>query len=197
MAEGKLTLVLDASVLINFLGSGCVEVILGSLPERILMAERTFNEVLRDPSGRMPASAQRQALVDQGLIVLTPLDHEGNERFLDLVADPARLDDGEAAAVALALITGAVPVLDDGRARRVFRERFPGRPFESSAGLFRRLSESGNLTAEVLRDALFGALQKARMSVVPEELDWVVRTLGSDLVARCPSFARRHRARGA
>jgi len=43
------------------------------------MAERTFNEVLRDPSGRMPASAQRRALVDQGLIALVPLDQEGNE----------------------------------------------------------------------------------------------------------------------
>ena len=191
MAEGRQTLVLDASVLINFLGSGCVEVILRSLPDRILMAEQTFNEVLRDPSGRMPASAQRRALVDQGLITLVPLDHEGNEWFLELVSDPDRLDDGEAAAVALALMTGAMPVLDERKARRVFRDRFPGRPLESSAGLFRRLSQSGNLTAEVLRDALFGALRKARMSVVAEESDWVVRTLGSELASQCPSLARR------
>ncbi len=193
MAEGKETLVLDASVLINFLGSGCVEVILGSLSDRVLMAERTFNEVLRDPSGRMPAAAQRRALVDRGLIIVAPLDHVGNQWFLDLVSEPDALDDGEAAAVALALVSDAVPVLDERRARRVVRERFAERALESSAGLFRRLSESGRLPPEVLRDALFRALQNARMAVVPEELDWVVRTLGTDLASRCPSLARRGR----
>ena len=102
MAEGRHTLVLDASVLINFLGSGCVEVILGSLSDRVLMAERTFNEVLRDPSGRMPAAAQRRALVDRGLIIVAPLDHVGNQWFLDLVSEPDALDDGEAAEDAVA-----------------------------------------------------------------------------------------------
>jgi hypothetical protein len=79
-------------------------------------------------------------------------------------------------------------VLDERQARRVFRERFPNRAMESSAGLFRRLSDSGNLSPDAVREALFQALKKARMSVVAEELEWVVRTLGADLVLQCPSL---------
>lgn len=191
MGEGGETLVLDASVLINFLGSGCVEVILASLPDRVLMADRTFNEVVKDPSGRMPAPADRLALITKGLIAVETLDHDGNALFLDLVSDPDGLDDGESAAIALAVVNGAVPVLDERRARRVFRERFPGRAMESSAGLFRRLSASGNVPPGAARDALFQALKKARMSVVAEELEWVVRTLGTDLVSQCPSLGSR------
>jgi predicted nucleic acid-binding protein len=195
MVEGGGALVLDASVLINFLGSGCVEIILGSLPDRVLMADRTFNEVVKDPSGRMPSPPDRLALVTRGLIAVETLDHAGSALFIDLVSDPDGLDDGESAAIALAVVTGAVPVLDERRARRVFRERFPDRAMQSSAGLFRRLSDSGNLSPEVVRDALFQALKKARMSVVEEELEWVVRTLGTDMVLLCPSLKASARRR--
>lgn len=184
------TLVLDASVLINFLGSGCVETLLGSLPARILMAERTFDEVVKDPSGRMPAPADRKALVAKGLIAVHGLDEEASELFLELVCKPDCLDDGEAAAVALAAVAGAVPALDEKRARRVFRERYPGRPLASSAGLFRRLYESGHLPPDRVREALCGALQKARMSVVPEELEWTISILGPELARACPSLKK-------
>jgi hypothetical protein len=190
MDEDCETLVLDASVLINFLGSGCVETLLGALPARILMADRTFDEVVKDPSGRMPAPEDRRALIARGLIAVQGLDRVASELFLELVCKPDCLDDGEAAAVALAAVAGAVPVLDEKRARRVFRERYPGQPLASSAGLFRSLYENGRLPPEQVREALRQALQKARMSVVPEELEWTVRILGPELARACPSLRK-------
>jgi hypothetical protein len=86
----------------------------------------------------------------------------------------------------VAVGAGAVPVLDERKARRVFRGRFPQRQIEISAGLFRRLNEGDRLPFETLRAALFDALRNARMNVVPEEMEWVLATLGEELAGQCP-----------
>jgi predicted nucleic acid-binding protein len=186
-------LVLDASVLINLLGSGRPELLLRAIPEKVLMADRTFGEVLRDPSGRLPPREIRGALVSGGLIELRALDPDNLDIFIDLAAHPDALDDGEAATIAVAVGAGAVPVLDERKARRVFRERFPERDIESSAGLFRRLNEGDRLPFGTLRAALFDALCNARMNVVPDEMEWVLATLGEELAGQSSSL-RRHRA---
>ena len=185
--------VLDASVLINFLGSGAAERLLTALPGPALVADRAFREVLRDPSGRIPSTDIRQALVEAGLVEVRPLEGTQALLYLELASapDPDRLDDGEAATVALAVACGAVPVLDETKARRVYRSRFPGRPLESTAGLFRRLNDGERLPPDDLRSALYQALRQARMHVVSEEREWVVRTLGPELAKQCPSLGRR------
>jgi hypothetical protein len=132
-------------------------------------------------------------LVSGGLIELRTLDPDNLDLFIDLASDPDALDDGEAATIAVAVGAGAVPVLDERKARRVFREHFPERHIESSAGLFRRLNEGDRLPFETLRAALFDTLCNARMSVVPEEMAWVLATLGEELAGQYPSL-RRHRA---
>lgn len=183
--------VLDASVLINLLGSGHVEMVLGALKGSSTMVDRTFREVLKDPSGRMPSAADRQSLVDQGLLRVETLNAEAIELFLDLVSAPDTLDDGEAATIAFAVLEGAVAVLDERRARRIVRERFPELRLDSTAGLLRRLNDEHRLPPETIRDILFAALQKARMAIVAEEMDWAIRTLGIERARQCPSIPRR------
>ena len=41
-----------------------------------------------------------------------------------------------------------------------------------------------------LADAVFGALQQARMRVLPQHLDWVVTLIGQDRAQVCPSLPR-------
>jgi predicted nucleic acid-binding protein len=183
-------LVLDASVLINLLGSGHVEVVLRAWKGSVVMVDRTFREVLRDPSGRMPSVADRQFLVDQGLIRVEALNSEAVELFVDLVSAPDALDDGEAATIAFAVIAEAVAVLDERRARRIVRERFPELALDSTAGLLRRLNEDHCLLPDTIREVLFAALQKARMSIVAEEMNWAIRTLGVERARQCPSIPR-------
>jgi predicted nucleic acid-binding protein len=187
------TFVLDASVLINLLGSGAVERLLMALPGPVLIADRTFREVLRDPSGRIPPADIRQALAETGLVEVRSLDDTQALLYLELASapDPDRLDDGEAATVALAVSCGAVPVLDETKACRVYRSCFPNHPLESTAGLFRRLNEGEQLPPDDLRSALYQALRQARMHVVPEETEWVVRTMGPELARQCPSLSWR------
>ncbi len=184
--------VLDASVLINLLGSGLVEQLLTALPGPVLMADWTFREVLRDPSGRIPPAGIRQGLADTGLVEVRALDGTQIQLYLELASapDPDRLDDGEAATVALAVGCGAAPVLDEVKARRVYRSRFPGGLLESTAGLFRRLNEGERLSPGDLRSALYQALRQARMHVVREEREWVIRTLGLELARQCHSLGR-------
>lgn len=184
--------VLDASVLINFLGSGAVERLLPALPGSVLIADQTFREVLRDPSGRIPPADIRRALAETGLVEVRSLDDTQALLYLELASapDPDRLDDGEAATVALAVSCSTIPVLDETKARRVYRSRFPGHPLESTAGLFRRLNEGERLPPDDLRSALYQALRQARMQVVPDEREWVIRTLGPELAGHCSSLGR-------
>jgi len=182
--------VLDASVLINLLGSGAAERLLTALPGPVMVADLTFREVLRDPSGRIPPAGIRQTLAETGLVEVRSLDDTQALLYLELASapDPDRLDDGEAATVALAVGCGAVPVLDETKARRVYRSRFPGSLLESTAGLFRRLNDEDRLPPDDLRSALYQALRQARMHVVSEEREWVIRTLGPELARQCPSL---------
>lgn len=186
----EMALVIDASVLINLLGCGAAGEILQLLPPAVLIEQRALSEVLRDPSRMLPAQDKRALLVERQLLQVRQLAGDAIERFLELVADPHELDDGEAATIACALDLGAVAVLDERKARRVARERFPSLPVDSTAGLFRSLLEQGRMDAEQVRAALLAALQEARMSVPGEEIDWVIRLLGVDLAKECPSIRR-------
>lgn len=185
--------VLDASVLISLLGSGAAERLLAALPGSVLMADRTFQEILRDPSNRIPAADVRQALAKTGLVEVRSLNADQTLLYLELTSasNLNRLDGGEAATVALAVGCGAIPVLDEKKGRRVYRSRFPGGPLESAAGLFRRLHEQERLPRNELRELLFQALRQARMHVAPEEKEWVIGILGLELAGQCSSLGRR------
>ncbi|NBC15652.1 MAG: hypothetical protein GVY09_20365 [Gammaproteobacteria bacterium] len=60
----------------------------------------------------------------------------------------------------------------------------------STAGLFGRLLEQQRMSAERVRGLLLAALQRARMSVPPEDIDWVIELLGVELAEQCPSIRR-------
>lgn len=188
--ELELDLIIDASVLINLLGCGAAETVLQSLPRAVSIEKRALAEVLRDPSRNLPAQGKRQLLVDRKLLQVRQPQGDAIECFLELVTEPHELNDGEAATIACAIDLGAVAVLDERKARRIARERFPALPVDSTAGLFRALLEEERIDATQIRAMLLAALQRARMSVPREDIDWVIRVLGAKTAWQCPSISR-------
>jgi predicted nucleic acid-binding protein len=188
--EAEPALVIDASVLINLLGSGAAEGVLQALTPAILIEQRALSEVLRDPSRNLPARHKRALLLERQLLQVRQLAGGAIECFLELVTEPYCLDDGEAATIAYAVDLGAVAVLDERKARRVARERFPSLCVSSTAGLFRSVLEQGRMDAGQVRAVLLAALQRARMSVPSDEIDWVIGLLGVELAKQCPSIRR-------
>jgi predicted nucleic acid-binding protein len=188
--EGRPSFVLDASVIINFLGSGMPEPILESLGAELYVAKQVFLEVVRDPSRRIAPQAWLRQIEARGLIEVIKPAGESLETYLELVSapPPGRLDDGEAATLAVALQLGATPALDEKRARRVSQSRYPGLLLSSTAALFRHASESGRIAQDQISLALFNALSLARMQVQPEMAEWVVNCIGAEKAQQCLSL---------
>lgn len=120
-------LVLDASALINFLGCGRHEEMLGAFGEPCLIPDRTLREVKRIPGSTASAEKALSALLRAGRLVTRSLDDQEYETFLSLVSGEPQeaLDVGESAAIAVSFHRGLPIVLDDGKARRRVNELFP------------------------------------------------------------------------
>ena len=125
---GSPGLVLDANACIDVLATGAVADLLGALAASCLISEQVLAEVTRDP-------VTRGALPDPGhplrehapTLSIAALTADEIILFLDLVGMPAPdgLGDGEASAIAVAVHRGLGIALDDRKARRIIRDRFP------------------------------------------------------------------------
>ncbi|HSK01344.1 MAG TPA: hypothetical protein VK932_08890 [Kofleriaceae bacterium] len=190
MADGA---VLDASVLINLLGCGAADRVLAALPGRRVVADVTSRELLRHPLDPARAGNPLEPLVEAGLLERVELHTAAMQTFRALVGaePPDDLGDGEAAAIALAQELSLAVALDDTKARRIARGRFPELQISSSVDLFASPPVAAAL-GDGLGDAVFSALVHARMRVLPENEAWVLLLLG-DRAAECPSLRRRRK----
>ena len=185
-------IVFDASVIINILGSGQEERILGALPGRRVVVEVTSRDITRHPLMPRSAADPLASLVAAGLLERISLPEASLVRFIELTGavPPDDLDDGEAAALA-AGETLALPVaVDEAKGRRVASARLRDVQLLSSAEVFAMPEVAAALGAQLV-DALFSALVNARMRVLPDHEAWVRELLGDARVAQCPSLRRR------
>jgi len=185
--------VLDASVIINLLGSGLPDRILTAVPGSRLVVENTSREVMRHPLDRSSRADPVEPLIRAGLLEQVSLTAESLVTFMGLVGaeSPNDLGDGESAAIAMAHHLQLAVALDDQKARRIAREKFPTLRVVSSVDLF-ALPEVAAALGNDLADALFSALINARMRVLPENEAWVLLLLW-DRAAEAPSLRRRGR----
>lgn len=196
LAERHATLVLDASTVLNLLGTGRAADVLRRLGREAVVAEAAAAEVRRDPTrpkgevGSGPAAVQ--GLVAAGVLRVAALPPDAEALFLALIGAPSPdgLGDGEAATLALAADIGssAVAVSDDAKAVRV-----GATVLASAGGVFCTL----DLLAAAATDrdeaaaVVFAALKAANMPVPLRFGTWVRSLVGDDALRECPSFPQR------
>jgi len=182
-------LVLDASVVINLLGTGRPADLLRILGRRVIIEEIVYGEVTRDPFDGKSGGDSLDQLVAVGLLKLERLSAEGYDLFLDLTGaePPDDLGDGEAATIAHSIVAGAIPVLDERKGARIAGKR--GLLAMSTVDLLCSQEVAAHMPQHEISDVVYAALKNARMRVVsPDHGQWVVDMIGPDRAASCPSL---------
>ncbi len=197
MAEEPWLIIADASVAINLNATGRAMQILRALPFKVAVADVVEAELQEDRRGGRRDAALLAELVSAQRVSIVSLNGAALDVFGELVAGPAAetLDDGEAATIAYAVTHGAVPVIDERKGRRICNQRFGWLRLLSTAELFMQPAVEAALGRDALSDAVFQALQNARMRVLPDYVAWVVALIGIDRALQWPSLPRGDRFR--
>ena len=189
--------VADTSTIINLNATNRATQIIHALPNKLVIEQTVMEELeLGRLRGRGDADTAER-LAATGVIEVVRLGPEGLDHFEALVAGPAvdTLDDGEAATIALAVETRAIPVIDERKAHRICRDRFPSLQVRSTLALLAYPNVETALGPIELADAVFQALITARMRVFTDYIDWVVSLIGPQRAAKCMSLPRNVRER--
>jgi predicted nucleic acid-binding protein len=185
LADARGDLILDTSVIINLSASGVAAEVLGALPHRRWMVDMAAAEVRRDSRNGRSDVDVLSGLTAQGSVNIVTLDQAGLHVFESLVV---ALDDGEAATIAAAVRQQAVAVIDERKARRICAEEFPDIAHATSIDVFSHPAVVQILGANRLADAVHAALKQARMSVRPDQRDWIIELIGNERAAECSSI---------
>jgi predicted nucleic acid-binding protein len=197
VSEEPCLIIADTSVAINLNATGRAMEILRALPFMVAITDIVEAELQEDRrTGRRDAALLAELLAARRITVVSLNDVALNV-FDELVAGSAAetLDDGEAATIAYAVTHGAVPVIDERKGRRICNQRFGGLRLLSTAELFMQPAVETALGRDALSEAVFQALQNARMRVLPDYVAWVVALIGIDRALHCPSLPQRARLR--
>jgi hypothetical protein len=186
-------LILDASVLINILGTGLSEVVLKGLDRKVMVDEVALREVTIDPFSRKDPAEVLFGLRKSGLIEVINMGSKAYDLFIGLTGGdpPDDLDDGEAATLAQAAFGNYVAVIDERKATRIAGLDFPGVALLNSLDLLTSrdlLLQNGR---DAIADVVYLALRNARMRVAPSERQWIFDLLGDDRAKECPSLGFR------
>ncbi|MGH0212306.1 hypothetical protein NKY66_00055 [Sinorhizobium meliloti] len=195
LSSNERVLVLDASVLINLIGSGYCERILAALTMPVKVSGYAATEIL---NGGHYDAVVMQSLLDEGVIHREPLTPAASILFADLVSGATQesLGDGEAATIAIANDTGAIAVIDEKQAWRIANNRFADVQLATTVDILALPSVRLSLGDSALAQAVNSSLVRARMQVREHQLDWVLGCIGVEAASACRSLARlmRHRA---
>jgi predicted nucleic acid-binding protein len=189
-------LIVDASAIINLNGTGCATAILSAIPNRIHVTDvvvdelRTDNRSSRDDA-RMLANLLAGRHVSE-VAIASMTGHHFEQLVIGNSLDT--LDDGEAATIACAVEMRAVAVIDERKAKRICRDRYPNLLVATTVDMLSLDSVVEALGRERLADATYRALREARMRVLPEHIEWVVNLIGPERTVLCTSLPGHVRA---
>ncbi len=175
------TLVLDASVVINLLGTGRPVEVLAGLRQRCLIEQKTLQEVKRHPIPGFKLEERMDMLFRDGLLEAVRMTDAEYEVFIELVHAPlgVRLGDGESAAIAIAS-RGAGIVLDEKRARRRVAEMLPALAAVSSLRLVLTSAHRQNWTESEAAELVALARLHSRMGVPREDAPLLAQLMSSN-----------------
>jgi predicted nucleic acid-binding protein len=188
-------LVLDTSVAINLIATGCAARILKALPNRAIVVDAVSAELEEGRRYGRPGSHVLNELVSERVIEIVALRDIGLEIFEGLVLGRAAetLDDGEAATIACAIERGGTAIIDERKATRICVERFSDVRLACTVDLLAHPNVAAVLGSKDLSDAVTSALQLARMRVPAQYVQWVVDLIGEKQAVRCTSLPRSRR----
>lgn len=188
-------LVADASTVINLVATGSADEIIAALPNRILVVDVVPCELETGRTRGRAACDRLKELASSGALDVVELGDDALTYFEELVVGPAveTLDDGEAATIAYALTHSATALIDERKATRICRERFPSLRLGCTIDVLIHADVQTRLGPALLADAVFRALQEGQMRVLSHHLEWVIGLIGGERAALCPSLPRRAR----
>lgn len=189
-------LVADASLWIALAATGCAAEILAALARRAVITDIALDELERGRSKGRGAADAVAALIASGQVEMVTLPAPTLEIYSGLVIGegPDTLDDGEAATLAMACTLGGAAVVDERKARRIARERFPALELRCTAELLLSPPAVTVLGLARCADAVFAALQAARLRVPSDFLAIVTSAIGQERARQCSSLPARSRA---
>jgi predicted nucleic acid-binding protein len=170
--------VLDASVVINLLGTKEPVAILEGLGNKCLIEQRTLREVCRHPIPNLLAEPVLAELKAKNLLEEVRMTDAEYEVYLSYLTPPlgTRLDTGESAALAVAGRSACV-ILDERKARRAAAAAVPNIFVASSLRLVLTSAHRSGWDAQRAKSLVEQAIQNSRMATPKEDLELLTRLL--------------------
>jgi predicted nucleic acid-binding protein len=195
LIDAEMTIVADASAIINLNASGCARDIIRALPNRFVVVTDVADE-LEDGRRRGRQDADMlEALVKDRAVEIVELDEDSGAHFERLVVGPAAttLDDGEAATIAYAVTHQGLVVIDESKATRLCTRLYPKLPVGCTVDILAHSRVMKALGRDRLADAVYNALREGRMRVFEKHTRWVLDLIGPERAAECPSLPKHAR----
>jgi predicted nucleic acid-binding protein len=192
LSDREALLVADTSTVINLHASGSAREILRAIPNRMVVATAILVELETGKRRGRRDADHLQALIKDGLVEVTAMGDVGAQHFEELVIGPAAetLDDGEAATIAVAIEHHGIALIDERKAHRLCRKRYPDLRTGSTVDIFAHPNVRRALGEQKLASSVLNALMHARMHVLPHHADWVVKLVGPDNAAHYNSLPK-------
>lgn len=173
-------LVLDASVLINLLGTGMAAEILDACEFKCSADGRALAELLRHPRPDGNLKVELETLEKKPILHRLRIAGAQVEEFVNIAGAEAPNDigDGEAATIVQAHTLSAVAVVDDRKARRAATERYSDLILSTTADLLAHRSVVTRLGEKQATYAFGEARKYARMSIPERYQRWFSEAFG-------------------
>lgn len=188
--DGTHPLIADASSLINLHACKVDDLLLSKLPHSFIVSKNAADELER---GRKKGYADADKLFENaeaGLLTIKSMSDFALGIWESLICGEAydTLDDGEAATLALAVEHSGIALIDEQKALRIAKERFPEIEVVSTVGLLLHPDTTAILGKQGQTCAIFCALTEAKMNVPAPLVERVAALLGPEMLRECRSI---------
>jgi predicted nucleic acid-binding protein len=183
-------LVIDTSVLLNLLGSCRPQFLLNHIPFEVIVPQAVFREITREPNMEAKTDADLSRLIERGSLRVVEPDREVEEIALSLTGAPSPddLDDGEAFAIAQAVVMNARLTIDERKGRRIVERQFPQIVCLFTLDLIEQAALRASLGEAELAQLIYSALFWTRMRIPNERRDSIISLIGKERARKCPSL---------
>jgi predicted nucleic acid-binding protein len=195
-ADDSVPLVTDASAIININGTERALAIFSALRHPILVTEHAITELENGRSRGHTDADRLQLLLKKRIVLRTSLGDLGEKVYEALISGPVAetLDDGEAATIAAAIERNGIALIDERKACNLCSAKHPSLELVSTCAILLHQRISASIGVAEQAEAIFSALQSARMRVPPDFLKAVANILGPERTAKCLSLPKNLRA---